>query len=229
RHGAKQLRFTLEAAQVGSWDWDIRSGRVHWSENLEQLHGMAPGSFGGTLQEVLDEVFPQDRPQLQEAIDTALNSDGRFEATYRYRRRDGSLGWLQSQGHVIFDEDDHPQRMAGLCMDVTERRRNDELTRLLAEAGAHLGQSYEYEASLQIVAELLVPSFGDWCAIDLVTDEGTLQSVALVHSDPEKVNLARELRRRYPPHPGDAQGAAEVLRSGQSQLIRMVTEEVLRA
>jgi PAS domain S-box-containing protein len=227
RHSEQQLRFTLEAARVGTWDWDVRTGRVHWSENLEEIHGMPPGSFGGTLQEVLEEVFPPDREQVQEAIERALRAGGEYITTYRYTRADGSLGWLQSQGRAMFDEDGQPLRMAGLCMDVTQQRRTHELTSLLAEAGAHLGQSYEYEASLQIVADLLVPAFGDWCAIDLLDDEGQLQSVAIVHSDPQQESVARDLRRRYPPRRDDAQGAMDVIRTGRSELVHEVTGQLL--
>jgi PAS domain S-box-containing protein len=229
RRSEQQLRFTLDAARVGTWDWDIHTGRIDWSENLEKIHGMPAGSFGGTLEEVLDEVFPLDREQLQQAIERALSAGGEFITTYRYTRSDGSLGWLQSQGRAVFDADGRPLRMAGLCMDVTEQRRTHELTSLLAEAGAHLGQSYEYEASLQIVADLLIPSFGDWCAIDLLDEDGQLQSVALVHSDSQKVNVARELRRRYPPQREDAQGAMQAINSGHSQLIHEVTGQVLEA
>jgi PAS domain S-box-containing protein len=227
RRSEQQLRFTLEAARVGTWDWDIRTGRIEWSENLEEIHGMPAGSFGGTLDEVLEEVFPPDREQVHEAIERALSAGGEFITTYRYTRSDGSLGWLQSQGRAVLDADGRPLRMAGLCMDVTEQRRTHELTSLLAEAGAHLGQSYEYQASLQIVADLLVPSFGDWCAIDLLDDEGQLQSVAIVHSDPQRESAARDLRRHYPPRADDPHGAMHVVRTGRTQLLHEVTPRLL--
>ncbi len=229
RENEERLRFTLEAARVGSWDWNIETGQVTWSENLEVIHGRAPGSFGGSVQAVIEEVYPVDRAYVEAAIQQALAGDGDYEVEYRILRSDGTLGWLHGQGRATFDKDGKPVRMAGVCMDVTERRRADETTRLLAEAGAILDGALDVQSTLEGVAKLLVPALGDWCIVDLAGKGHRPQSVALVHSDPAKVELAQAMRRRYPVDPQASHGVANVIRTGQAELYPEIPEELYQA
>jgi len=98
----------------------------------------------------------------------------------------------------------------------------------LADATAELARSLDYEATLQSVARLAVPTLADWCAIDLVED-GRLHRLAVEHVDPEKVRLAHELQERYPPDPDAPTGAWNVMRTGRSELISEITDEMLVA
>jgi PAS domain S-box-containing protein len=95
----------------------------------------------------------------------------------------------------------------------------------LAEAGAVLASSLEYQTTLASVAKLAVPSFADWAAVDIVNDKGEVERVAVEHSEPEKVRLAYELAKRYPPHENDF--ARVALRKGKSVLIERIPDELL--
>ncbi len=125
--------------------------------------------------------------------------------------------------------------MADTCAQAVERiraveRAADQAAQLefLAQASAELASSLDHESTLRRVAWLAVPRFADWCAISLEQD-GVLRTLAVAHSDPEKLSLAEEYQRLYPPDPESPSGAYEVLRSGRSQLTAEVTEEMLRA
>ena len=98
----------------------------------------------------------------------------------------------------------------------------------LAEATTELASSLDYEVTLANVARLAVPTFADWCAIDVV-DDGRLRRVAVAHVDPAKVQLAQDLAARYPADPDAPHGAWQVLRTGRSELIAEVTDEMLVA
>jgi serine phosphatase RsbU (regulator of sigma subunit) len=98
----------------------------------------------------------------------------------------------------------------------------------LADAATELASSLDYEVTLSNVAKLAVPTFADWCAIDVV-DDGRLRRVAVAHVDPAKVRLATELAGRYPPDPDAPHGAWQVLRTGQSELIEDITDEMVAA
>lgn len=98
----------------------------------------------------------------------------------------------------------------------------------LADASSELARSLDYEATLSKVAHLVVPTFADWCAIDVVED-GRLHRLAVAHVDPAKVQLARELEDRYPSNPDAPRGSWSVLRSGRSQLIPEITDDMLVA
>ena len=105
--------------------------------------------------------------------------------------------------------------------------RMAEERRLVAEASHLLGSSLDYETTLRNVAALTVPNFADWCTIDLVGDDGALERLAVAHVDPEKVALAEELRRRYPPNTNAPTGPGRVVRTGESQLVSEVPDGLL--
>ncbi|MCW2760218.1 MAG: hypothetical protein JWR85_419 [Marmoricola sp.] len=125
--------------------------------------------------------------------------------------------------------------LADSCAQALERiRANDEAreqsarVRFLAEAATELSKSLDYENTLAQVARLAVPTFADWCAIDLVEDD-RLHRLAVEHVDPAKVQLALELEQRYPSDRDAPGGAWEVIRTGRSSLVAEVTDEMLVA
>jgi signal transduction histidine kinase len=85
----------------------------------------------------------------------------------------------------------------------------------------------DYGSTMQKVARLAVPSFADWCAVDLLEPDGSLRRVAVAHVDPFKVELAHALHRRYPPDPDAPQGVRHILRTGRPELISEVTDALL--
>jgi PAS domain S-box-containing protein len=100
-------------------------------------------------------------------------------------------------------------------------------SKLLAEASAVIGSSLDYEAALSRVAGLMVPGLADWCAVDMLGDDGSILGLAVAHVDPEKVEWARELQRRYPPDPAEPRGVPNVLRTGVSELYPEIPDELL--
>ena len=98
----------------------------------------------------------------------------------------------------------------------------------LAEASTELASSLDYQVTLAKVAQLAVPTFADWCAIDIVED-GRLRRLAVAHVDPAKVELAHELAERYPADPDAPNGPWKVMRTGRSELIAEITDEMLVA
>ena len=94
--------------------------------------------------------------------------------------------------------------------DATEAARSR--AAFIADATALLSRSLDYEKTLAAVAKLAVPEVADWCAVDLVDPDGLLQRVAVAHADPAKVELARDLHRRYPPDPDAPGGVHDVIR-----------------
>lgn len=101
----------------------------------------------------------------------------------------------------------------GPSVDLTEELS---LARFMAEAGRLLGASLDVQATLRQVAALAVPRIADWCAIDLLGPDGSLEQVAVAHRDPNGVALVEELRRAYPPRPDAQTGVAAVIRQGRT-------------
>jgi signal transduction histidine kinase len=97
----------------------------------------------------------------------------------------------------------------------------------MAEAGAILSSSLDYSTTLVSVARLIVPHLADWCAVDVLQENGYLQRLAVAHIDPEKLQLARELQEHFPPDPKAPRGLYQVLRDGLTQFYPVLTEDIL--
>jgi len=131
RESRTVLTRALEAAHMGHWTWDVDSGKVSWSENLEDVHGIPRGSFAGTFEAFLALVHPDDRARVRETVDVAFRSGRRYDIEYRVRRPDGAIEWIAGTGEVEL-RDGKPVRMIGLASSVTERKRAEEERSLLA-------------------------------------------------------------------------------------------------
>jgi len=112
-----------------------------------------------------------------------------------------------------------------------EQRVAERTSRLafLAEASALLSESFDYSTRLKQLAQLAVPKVADWCSVDILEEDGTLVRLAVVHTDPAKVEYAYELQRRYPPDPNAPRGSYNVLRTGKSEMVPEITDALLVA
>jgi len=105
---------------------------------------------------------------------------------------------------------------------------SEERYRFLAEAGAALSFSLDYRVTLTRVAHLAVPQLADWCAVDVLGEDGSLERLAVAHQDPEKVALAYELQERYPPDPDASYGVPNVLRTGEPEMMSEIPSELVK-
>src|SRR4051812_4027789 len=130
RRSEERLRFALDAASMGTWDWDLTRNTVRWSDNLEQIHGLPPGTFDGTFASYEREIHPDDRERVLASARRALAEGVPHDVEYRVVAPDGVVRWCEGKGRVEY-EDGRPTRMTGVCMMVT-RRKEAELARLSA-------------------------------------------------------------------------------------------------
>ncbi len=126
--------------------------------------------------------------------------------------------------------------VSAVVLDVTERQQLLDAERegraradFLASAGVLLDETLDYERTLRSVADIAVPEIADWCAVSVLDAGGALQQVAAAHIDPEQRRLGDELQRRYPPEPGQETGTLRVARSGRTEFVPEITEEMLVA
>ncbi len=133
----KRLEFALEAGKMGTWDWRIPENRVIWSAAVERMHGIPVGSFPGTFEAYQRDIHPDDRDRVLESVQRVLSEGADHELTYRIVRPDGETRWLQASGRLVCDALGNPERLTGVCRDVTEQKRNEEAqARLLAAEAA---------------------------------------------------------------------------------------------
>ncbi|MEX2406477.1 MAG: PAS domain S-box protein [Actinomycetota bacterium] len=117
------LQIALDAGRMGTWHWDMPAGTVRWSESLERIHGLEPGTFARTFEDFQADMHPEDRTRVLGSIEAAVHEGRDYAIDYRIlRRSDGAVRWLTVRGRVLQDEHGRPTGMAGVCADITERK-----------------------------------------------------------------------------------------------------------
>ena len=123
RVSEQRLRLAQQAGRIGSFERDVRTGRVTWSEGLESLYGLPPGSVHGqTTAFFNDLIHPDDRERTAHLIQQALKTGQPTEGEWRAIWPDGSVHWIVSRWQVLMDDSGEPSRVVGVNMDVTERK-----------------------------------------------------------------------------------------------------------
>jgi PAS domain S-box-containing protein len=107
---------------------------VKWSPGLEAIHGYAPGAFPGTFEALRAEIHPEDRDRVLHAIADAAEQRRDHHIEYRIVRTDGAYRWVEGRGQLFFDESQQPERMVGVCADITEPKQAEERFRMAVEA-----------------------------------------------------------------------------------------------
>jgi PAS domain S-box-containing protein len=233
REGEERLRLALEAGHMGTWEWRIRESRLEWSPDLEALHGFAPGEFDGRPETLRRTIHPEDRDRVWAALRRVLDEQrSALHIEYRVVYRDGSVHWLEGRGRLLLDAEGKPDRLIGVCADVTPHKRaetslreSDEKHRYLAEASRVLTSSLDRQVTLQNLARLAVSRIADLCVVD-VFDDGRIVRVATAYRDPAQRNLADALKR-YAPRPATDRGVSIVLRTGRAVLIPDASREAM--
>ncbi len=147
-------------------------------------------------------------------------------------RGDGTPGTMCVSSGPVYGREGHIVAAVGTYHDVTERKRAEGALRMLAEAGMILASSLDYEATLQRVATLAIPRLADWCAVDIIGEDGQVRRLAVHHADPSKTDLADQLRSQYPRYRADMRATAglpKVLQTGRSEFYPEVDEAQLAA
>ena len=209
------------------WTADAEGRATYYNRRWFEYTGM-------TVDELDDHAWarvthPDDLPQAIARREETLASGGIFEVEYRFKSHDGTWRWHLGRAVPIRDEDGSIDFWIGTATDIDDRKRTEEAQRFLLDAGAELSRSLDWRAGLKAVARVAVPRVADWCAVHVVEEDGTISSLAIEHADPAKVIFAREVQERYPPRRDNPRGAAEVIRSGTSQLISEVPADAFAA
>jgi GAF domain-containing protein len=133
---AHRLRFELaiDAAQIGSFDWDLRSGRLVWDDRLVELFGYTRGTFDETIDALWDRCHPDDVDRTKEALQAAIDSCGDYESEFRIVLPSGETRWVQGRGRALAGDDGGAVRLVGVGYDTTGQRHGDARVARVLEA-----------------------------------------------------------------------------------------------
>ena len=195
------------------------------SKDVEEVLAAAPGELAQRFEMTREDGSPvrvEDLPGRR----LVAGEPSPSLLTRSVRRDTGEARWLLTKATLYTDPTG--QRLAiNIIEDVTEAKEAELRERFLAEAGQVLATSLDYEQTLERVARMIVPGLADWCGIDMVDEQGEAHQVAVAHVDPDKVEMAAELRRRYPTDPDAPTGVPAILRGGSAELYPEIPDELL--
>ena len=123
KESEERLQVALKASRMGMWNWNLQRGKITWSDNLEALFGLEPGEFDGSFEMFVAGLHPDDRDRVIAAVDRAIVTGENYDIEFRIVYPNGTIRWALSQGKVLYDQNGQPMEMAGIDLDITERKR----------------------------------------------------------------------------------------------------------
>jgi PAS domain S-box-containing protein len=132
RESDERMNLALMSSGVGTWSWNIVDNSIIWDDYIHPLFGLEPKTFPGRSEDFLHLVHPDDRDHVSAIIAETLEKDARYDSDYRVIWPDGTVRFLATCGKVYRDPAGRPVRMSGVCWDVTDRKRTEELRQQLA-------------------------------------------------------------------------------------------------
>ncbi|MDT0274334.1 SpoIIE family protein phosphatase [Blastococcus goldschmidtiae] len=119
------FELAIDAAGIGSFDWDLVTGRLVWDDRLTELMGFERGGFDETIEAFAGRCHPDDRARTIEALQHAIDTVGEYDAEFRVVLPSGDTRWIQGRGRVLADDTGVAVRLVGAGYDTTAQRQAD--------------------------------------------------------------------------------------------------------
>ncbi len=218
-------KFNIESVPDAVSASDKNGTIIFWNKAAEKLYGFKK-----------DEVLGKDGWKTTNArllnctieeYKKTLKLHGRWSGEAIQYHKNGNRIFISSHVQVVKDTKGHIIGRIGFNRDITHHKHVEYNLRFLSSSAKALSSSLDYETTLNKAAHLAVPRIADWCGIDLLNEKGEVDQVAVVHRDPKKIKWAIELRKRYPPDFNKSEGIVKVLKTGKSEFLPYIPEELL--
>lgn len=187
RISEERLRLAQQAARMGSFEWDVKSGVVTWTPEMYAVYGLRPGGFDGRRETFYSLVHPEDRERVRVMSSLAMQSGLPSQGEWRIVWPDGSPHWISARWQVFMDEQGEPARVIGVNTDITERKqaeeelkKSEERFRLAAHAAKMF--AFEWDPSTDVVLR-------------------SAESISLLEPDEPRDTTGRQITSRI--HPDD--------------------------
>ena len=244
----RQLAETQRLAGLGSWEWDVATDTLTWTDELYRIYGIEREELVGTFEGYLERVHPEDRDRVRAEIETAYREGGEFAFQERVIRPDGEVRVLHSRGRAIRGPGGKVDRLTGACLDITALRAaqekamqlaTEQAARAAAEEGIRglrflvrmsetLASSIDYDHTLKNLADAIAGEFADWCAVYLLGQDGRVRRVTAAHRGAPAAEGAREYFEQDPESSTQGARARKVIQTGEPDYIPELSDDVVR-
>jgi len=198
RKSMLKLEKAQELGQMGSWEWDIATNELVWSDEVYKLYGLDPANDSPKYDVVVNTMTPETRDWFSKAIEDALKHGKPFDGEYGLLRPDGTIRYTHTRGEVIRDKEGDPVRMFGMVQDITERKNVEEqIVASLKEKEILLREiHHRVKNNMQVISSLLWLQSGyikDKKYLEMLRDsQNRITSMSLIH---EKLYRSKDLAK----------------------------------
>jgi len=142
-------------AQIGNWEFDVRTRRITWSREQDRIFGLDPNQSEITYEDVVQRIHPDDQPLFEDSVQEAIASGQPYDIEFRVVRPNGQIRYVESRGEAIINDQGQVIQLFGISVDMTERKRRKEALRLLAEGTAATTGDEFLHSCVRYLAEVL--------------------------------------------------------------------------
>ena len=179
----RRYAMALKSGRMAAWEW--KQGESIWTNELYELLGLSP-DVEASPETLFKQVHAEDLAGLRQAWERATHGIATYDHEFRIIRPGGDVRWLKGVGEWIRNSSGEVVSIFGLNWDVTEQResaaklaRQAQVDRFLADSGASLSSTLDYEQTLHELTVMCVPELADWAFVDLIDEEGVSRRVAV--------------------------------------------------
>ena len=187
----EQLTFALYAAGAGGWDWDMTTEQIKWAPELFRLFGLDPATAVAGFETWRGILHPDDRESAEQRIIAAIRDHIQLENEYRIIFPSGEIRWISSLGDTTYDANGKSLRMAGICLDISERKQTEAIKTTFEAQRMQIQKS----ASLSRMAGAIAHTFNNLLAVVIGNLELTIfkqsNDKCSVENLTEAINAAR--------------------------------------
>jgi len=121
----EQMVLSQQSAGTGFWDWDMLTDELDWSPEMFRLFGLDPSITRASFEVWLRVIHQDDRAEVQDKLQASIQNHTQLQNEYRIILPSGEFRWIGALGDTTYDTDGGPQRMNGICLDITERKKRE--------------------------------------------------------------------------------------------------------
>ncbi len=208
RRQQKSLNDAQSLAHLGSFDWNMLTNQVTWSDELYRIYGYEPQEVDITLERFLSHIYPDDLERVQKTIQSACQSAASYRMEERIVRPDGTVRTLESLGNIVRDDSGQPVRIIGACLDITDRKNSEDIVRASEE---------RYRSLITAMAEGVVFQAAN---LEILTCNAAAEEILGLSADQicGRTSVTpgwKTIHEDGTPFPPEAHPALETLRTGQ--------------